>query len=93
MHDSNDRPTDITITESSVDENTQGNTPVQFQVDDEDKDQSHTCHVKNSEFFDITNLRNVPILHVKSGAVLDYEKTSSISSKFANVPNLVVSKN
>ncbi len=78
--DSNDKPYDVKPSSLSVEENTRGETSVVFKVLDEDRNQSHNCLVQDSKFFDI---KNASVLWVKSGAVLNHERNSTISSRFA----------
>jgi hypothetical protein len=80
--DSNDKPYDIKPSTLSVEENTQGETSVEFTVLDQDTSQSHGCLVQDSEFFVMNNTHGQSVLWVKSGAVLDHERNSTISSKF-----------
>ena len=78
--DSNDKPSAVNSNSTlSVDENTQGNTSILFEVRDSDVNQSHTCHVEDSEFFYISNTDGQSVLWVNRSAALDYEKNAKIS--------------
>lgn len=82
--DVNDRPYEIKpLSNLSLDENTQGETAIVFEVLDQDVGQSHTCFVQDSEFFAMVETPNKNwTLCVKNGSVIDYERNSTMSSKF-----------
>ena len=73
--DVNERPYAIRSTGSlSVEENSQNDTSVVFEVFDQDYNQSHRCYIYNSNIFEINNSAGEFILRVKYGAVVDFEK-------------------
>ncbi|XP_028399271.1 protocadherin Fat 4-like [Dendronephthya gigantea] len=81
--DVNDKPYEIrNLSNLTLDENTQGETAIVFEVLDQDVGQTHTCFVQDSEFFflDETPDQNWS-LRVKKGSVINYERNSTISIK------------
>lgn len=84
--DANEPPYDILplgkTRHLSVQENTKGNTGIVFNVSDHDVNQSHVCTLlKGMDYFDIYNTMDYSVLRVRNGAVLDYERNTSIESK------------
>lgn len=80
--DANDKPSDINSSSLSVDENTQGDTSVVFNVLDQDVNQTHLCHITDSDSpFKISKMPDHSVLVVKNDVVLDHERNTTIQGK------------